>query len=415
MSSTGITGIGFFLAAFLVGTTLTIDDQSKYFMIISLVALQSAFDLGASQLLMTNLAYRHRSLMGLQNLSTDVSSVLQVALRYAAICTCIYVPFFLGAYLLALKFSSLTLIEGGFLALGSGASMFATFLFSFFEGLGYVQKAYAMRFLMNVSRTFILIAGLFFGAGIYAVTISMLISSALSLLVILISFDCRKLWRLAVGRSMSQSSYDFTWRVNILPKQWRLSISWISAYVIYQGPIWLSFATLQTEDSARFGLTWNIFIGLSALGAAILTPHAAAISNLLGLQSIDKAVQLWRRKSTALLLFALFTGGGVIFLVSIVPQNWSLSERILPITELWWLLAATMANQVIYCFVIFGRASGNEPFHFNYVIWVIMTLLLFVLLGDIHNSSLIIIMSYTFSCWVMVPLFYKVNNDANSS
>jgi hypothetical protein len=414
MASTGISGLGFFFAAYLVSTNLSVDGQAKYFMLTALVALQSAFEMGASQLLMSNLAYRRHSPLTLQDLSSELAAVLQVALRYAKICSAVYVPFFLAVYLMALQISALTLVEGIVLALASGTSMFATFLISFLEGLGAVQKAYALRFLLNVSRTVSLTAGLLFGAGTYAISASLWISSLLSLLVIMISGDLGRFWRLAGDRSVSQGLNNFSWRVHIFPAQWRLSVSWASSYVIYQGPIWLSFAVLGTSASACFGLSWAIFMGLSAIGASILGAHAAHLSTFLGSQRTVEALHLWKRKSIALLVFAAITGLVFIALVYFAPANWLPKDRVMDVPELLGLLLATLANQIIYCIVVLGRATGKELFHLNYSLWMVLMLLIFAVLSQMQPSPLLIVLSCALANWIMLPLFFRIKNHAIS-
>ena len=412
MASTGISGLGFFLAAYLVSTNLSVEGQAKYFMVMSLVALQSAFEMGASQLLMSNLAYRRSSSAALQDLPAELAAVLQVALRYAKVCSAVYVPLFLAVYLLVLNISALTLAEGVVLALGSATSMFATFLFSFLEGLGAVQKAYALRFLMNVSRTVALTTGLVLGAGGYAITASLWLSSLLSLLVVVFSGDWQRLWRLADHLPPAQGGDLFSWRVHIFPAQWRLSVSWVSSYVIYQGPIWLSFAVLNTSASARFGLSWSIFMGLSAVGASILAAHAAPLSTFLGSQKIVEAIHLWKRKSTALLAFAALTGLIFIAAVRFAPANWLPKDRVLDVPELWCILFATLANQMIYCIVVLGRATGKELFHLNYFLWMVLMLLIFIVLSQLQPSALLIVLSCALANWAMLPLFFRSKKHA---
>lgn len=412
MASTGISGMGFFLAAYLVSTNLSVEGQAKYFMIMSLVALQSAFEMGASQLLMSNLAYRRRSGETRHGISVELAAVLNVALRYAKICSAVYVPLFILVYLVALHLSTQTLTESIVLALGSAMSMFVAFLISFLEGLGDVQKAYALRFLMNVSRTVCLAAGLLFGAGIYAITASLWLSSLLSLLVLVFGGDLLRLWRLAERPSQPQGKALFSWRLNIFPAQWRLSISWVSSYVIYQGPIWLSFAVLDTSTSARFGLSWSIFMGLSAIGASILAAHAAPLSTFLGSRRFNDAMNLWRRKATVLLMFVVLTGFGFIGTVFFAPSNWLPKDRVLGTADLWILLLATLANQIIYCIVVLGRATGRELFHVNYFIWMAIMLLMYTILTQIQPSAFLIVLSCAFANWLMLPLFLRIKKHA---
>lgn len=413
MASVGISGLGFFVAAYLVGISFGVEGQSKYFMLTSLVVLQSAFDMGASQLLMNSLAYRRHISSGSHNLSDELIKVFRVALHYAKICSFTYAPIFLIVYILAFKLSSITIIQGFILGACSALNMYTTFLLAFFEGVGAVQKSYYLRFVMNVSRTVTLIAGLFFGSGFYAISTSLLVSSALSLAMIFFSKDLRNYLNI-VDKSLIRSNLDFSWRHDLFPTQRRLAVSWLSAYVIYQGPVWLSFMSLDSLNSAKFGLSWSIFAGLSAVGSTILASYAAPISSLFGSNMNLEAINLWKKKSLMLISFAIFTGIAFIAVVYFSPTVWFPKDRVLRLSELWLLLLATVINQIIYCIVILGRATGQEKFHTNYFLWMIFMLVVYFVLSQIQLSSLIIILSCTIINLIMLPLFYRIEKHVIS-
>lgn len=414
MASVSISGLGFFIAAYLVGLSFSVEEQSKYFMLTSLVVLQSAFDMGASQLLMNSLAYRRHISIGSHNLSNELIKVFRVALHYAKICSITYIPFFLIAYILVFKISSITIIQGLILGGCSAISMFTIFLLAFIEGVGAIQQSYYLRFIMNVSRTVTLIAGLYLFSGLCAISTSLLVSSILTLTVIFFNKDLRNYLNIK-NKPLIGSNFVFSWRQDLFPTQRRLAVSWLSAYLVYQGPVWLSYMSLDSLNSAKFGFSWSIFAGLSAVGSTILASHAALISSLLGSGMNLEAIKLWKKKSLVLISFTIFTGIAFIAVVYFSTIFWFPKDRVLDISELWLLLFATIINQIIYCIVILGRATGQEKFHTNYFLWMILMASIYFILIRIQLSTMIIVLSCTIINLIMLPLFYRIEKHVIST
>ena len=412
MVSTAITGVGFFLATSLVSVLLTTGNQSKYFMVMSLLALQSAFDLGATPILMTNIAYRRRNRQVIQGLSDDVKAVVRLSLRYSVVCTISYIIFLSFVYLVPFKINSISMLEAFALSVSSGASMLATFICAFFEGLGFIRKSYVIRFLMNVSRTAVLLLALLGGSGTYAITISVFVSAIIGWIGLVLVGDLPQLWRVGFGHDNAREPGHINWFNCIFPSQWRSSISWLSAYIIYQGPIWLAFSKLDSKESSRFSLSWNIFMGLSTLGSGILSTSAASISTLIGSGSVVCAVEVWKRKSIILVMFSATTGVFFILALLAAPQKWLLSDRFLGLLEMFFLLIFSIANQVIYCAVIIGRSGGREPYYLHYLIWVIMLIASYGLSINVITNPFLIVLLCTVSSLIMVPLFLKTGKNA---
>jgi hypothetical protein len=414
MASTAISGLGFLLATSLVGALLGSESQSRYFMVMSLLALQSAFDLGASQILMTNIAFRRREFDSKQRMSDEVAGFLRLSMRYSMVCSGFYFLTLAISFLIPFKISVSTILEGCILSLASSGCMFVTFICSFLEGLGDVDKSFTTRFLVNVSRTLVLLISLLCGAEVYAITISIFVSAVVGILALVRVGDLPLLWRVGSVRNQTGKGDKYTWRKYILPSQWRSAISWVSAYVIYQGPIWVVFANLDSRQAARFSLSWNVFMGLSSFTSVILSTSVASISNLMGTREIDRALRIWKQKSINLVAVSTLTGLICVTVVAILPQNLLVCKMVLDWFELCWLLVGTIANQVIYCFVIIGRARGKEPFHFHYLCWVLMVSGFYVIAKDFLMSSLAIVLVYTTSSLFMVPLFLKTGKNESS-
>lgn len=238
------------------------------------------------------------------------------------------------------------------------------------EGLGRLGNVARLRLkqsLLGYACLWLLLAC---GAGLWSV-ISIPACSAL----------CTGLWLQANGQGLRWLNarvpdllHRLAWRVDVLPLQWRIAVSWISGFFIFNLFTPLVFSHQGAVEAGRIGMALNIFTAASAIGMSWVNAKAPMFTMYVSrgerasLNAIFRHVALRSTLFTALVCTCIVVGAIVMTWLG-VP----LMKRLAPPPVLAVLALVTIVNSMVFAAATYMRAHREEPMLATSVVTGILT------------------------------------------
>ena len=232
-------------------------------------------------------------------------------------------------------------------------------ILAFLEGLGKVKHVAKMRVMQQVVTTLFVWSSLLSGIKLYASGIGSLIG--LLFLFGLLFFD--KYWNLFMYIWRILGSERVSYKNEIFPYQWKIALSWISGYFIFQLFNPVLFATQGAVVAGQMGMTLAVLNGILSLSFSWMTTKIPLYS---GLIAQKKYIELDRIFNKTLIQSALINGLAltVLFISIYVLRyfNLPLGNRFLPYLPLILMMLPVLMNQIVASWATYLRCHKQEPF-----------------------------------------------------
>jgi hypothetical protein len=385
----GWSTIGGVLTVVLIARFLSSAEQGYYYTFASLIALQIVFELGFSFVILQLAAHEFVRVSVAPNgqISGDpvahsrLASVLQKSVKWYSIAAILMAATLLpaGSYFFSVhRQISQPVHWGGPWACVVIAAIF-TFqidpVCSFMEGCGLVPQVARMRFTQAITGSLLAWTALILHHGLYAPAM-MLTGQAIAGMTFLYS---RKglllpLLRHRVGK------FAIDWRTEILPFQWRIAISWLCGYFIFQIFNPVLFAYRGAAAAGQMGMSLSIASALSGIAVSWMSTKASPFGGMIAHADYANLDRLFRR--TLIQSTVLLACGACVVLIGLAIARETLPRfamRVLPEPVFAVLLATTLLNHIVFSEAIYLRAHKKEPF-----------LILSVVVGILTASSTLI-------------------------
>jgi hypothetical protein len=300
---------------FLITRFLSASQQGYYYTFFSIVALQIVFELGFSFVILQLAAHERAYLTFLPQGGIEgdpvahsrLASVLQKAVYWymaaGVLMAAALIPaglWFFSAHptagvAVAWRLPWISLVLAAMLAFQVDP------VFSFLEGCGFVAQVAQRRFTQAILGSALCWTAMILHHGLYAPALLILGQVAVGL-AYLLSNRHRKLLgnllRYPVGENF------VGWRNEIWPFQWKIAISWMCGYFIFQLFSPVLFAYQGAEAAGRMGMSLNVAGGIGAIAIAWMNTKASPFGALIARGEIRQLDHLFFRtlkQSTAML------------------------------------------------------------------------------------------------------------------
>jgi len=361
-------------------------EQGYYYTLLSLVALQTVFELGFSFVILQMAAHEcaHLTLHPDGRVEGDpvaharLASILQKTLRW---------------YLVAAFVLCVSLLPVGMYFFSRHAhaaapvawqdpwtvAVFATVLmfflnpfYSFLEGCGQIWQVARMRFgqaLLGAGMGWMALVarhGLYAPAMVIIGYIAVGASFLLSWRKLLV-----RLFRHPVGWS------SVSWRAEVWPFQWKVAVSWISTYFSIQVFTPVLFAYRGPTEAGQFGISLSITAYLSTLVLAWMSTKATPFGQMIARGEFPRLRQMFfrtLRQALSLLVFgAALCEAAVVALHYLFPQ---LAARMASPQVFVLLLLTCVSGFVVQSMAVYLRSFKREPFLVQSIVVAALTVLL---------------------------------------
>lgn len=424
-----IQALGGVVSILFVARYLTEIEQGFYYTFGSIVAVQVFFELGLNGIITQYVAHETAHLQW--KTATELTGEHKYLSRLSSL-----LHFCIKWYLCFAGILLITLVVVGFvffgkygthddvtwklpwilLAVGTALNLLLAPILAFIEGLGKVKEVAKIRLYQQCTSLLVIWGGLILGAKLYVTGINWVVIILLVTSILFFS-DFRKLllniWNVSLTEKVN-------YRKEIFPYQWKIALSWISGYFIFQLFNPVLFATEGAVIAGQMGMTLTALNGIQALSLSWMTTKVPLYSGLIAMKDYNQLDTIFNRtlKQSVFIngsmLVLMFIVIGTIRYYHIVIAGMDLGSRFLPYLPMLLMMIPLFINQFISSWSTYLRCHKQEPFLINSIcagtVCCLSTLLLgkwFGVLGVTGGYCLITIAIMPWGYWIYKTKKYE--------
>jgi hypothetical protein len=391
------------ITVLLIARFLTPSEQGYYYTFSSIVALQVVFELGFSFVIL-QLAAHERARLTLNNDGSVVgdkiahrrlASVLQKSVRWYAVADILMTAAILpaGFYFFMVNRSDLYGVHWRLpwtlLVLASMCTFQIDPVFSFLEGCGYIADVARRRLLQSILGSLLAWSALALHHGLFAP--AMIIWGQVLVGVSFLLFSKFRsllsgLWRI------STQEHAISWRREIFPFQWRIAISWLCGFFIFQIFNPILFVFQGPVIAGQIGMSLMITSSIGGVALSWINTKSSPFGAMVSRGEIAELDRVFFRtvwQSSILLLL----GGISFWTVLLLGGHFypKMASRVVAPPLFALLLLGAVINHIVNCQAIYLRAYKREPFLVQAVISaVLISSLTFILAKYVSGNAVIV-------------------------
>ena len=416
-SSANIIGaFGSVVSVILVVKYLTGVEQGFYYTFGSIVAIQVFFELGLNGIITQYVAHEASNLKwesdhilyGESKYMSRLSSLLHFSVKWYLCFAAILLISLIAVGIIF--FNRYDTTSGAvswvapwiLLSIGTGINLILSPIIAFIQGLGKVKEIAQIQLIQQIFRLSIVWGGLILGAKLYVLGMGSFMGVFIFILIIAGKYKklLTNIWRTVIVENVH-------YRKEIFPYQWKIAISWISGYFIFQLFNPVLFATEGAVVAGQMGMTLAALNGILSLSFAWITTKVPLFSGLIAQKEYIQLDHIFNKtlKQSALINFgALAFMAVVIFLIrffNIEISGKPLGNRFLNYIPMFLMMVPVFLNQLVASWATYLRCHKKEPFLINSLVGGILCSLSTVLLGKYFG----VIGITTGYCLIIVSMF----------
>ncbi|MGO5523161.1 lipopolysaccharide biosynthesis protein [Phocaeicola plebeius] len=390
-----------FFTVFFIAKYLSPEEQGYYYTFGSLVAIQVFFELGLTSIITQFVAYEavhlewkeDFTLLGDSTYKSRLSSLLHFCAKWYAILSILII----GALIIVgIVFfnnynkdnSSITWkLPWILLVIGTAFNFLLAPITAFIEGLGKVKEVAQIRLIQQIIHPIIIWGGLAIGSKLFVSGADAILKCVVIVIVIFYSPFYKMLKSIWKVKGTNKICY----KKEIFPLQWRIALSWISGYFIFQLFNPVLFATEGAKIAGQMGMTITALNALQALTQSWVNTKVPLFSNLIAQKKYSELDNIFNRTkqqmisigSLGLVLFIC-----IIYLIqhySISPLGIDIGNRFLPIFPLILMTWSTFTMFPISCWSTYLRCHKREPLMWNSIIVAILCAMAIFIFGKAYG------------------------------
>lgn len=403
------------LTVLLIARYLTPSEQGYYYTFSSLVALQVVFELGFSFVILQLAAHERARLTFLPDGQIEgnaiahsrLASVLQKSVRWYSVAgllmTAALLPsglHFFGAQQNARAVHG-WVIPWCLLVISSMLAFQIDPFFSFLEGCGFITEVARRRLTQAVVGSLLAWLALATHHGLYAPAMVILGQVLVGLLFLFFS-RFRRLLKNLLFYSVGQNYVR--WRSEILPFQWRIAVSWLCGYFIYQIYNPILFAFQGPVAAGQMGMSLSISGAIAAVAMAWMSTKASPFGSMVArgdLLNLDKL--FFRTFWQSTVLFGIGASAFLLVLAFCGHSFPKLAMRVVPLWAFALLLATTGATHIGFCQALYLRSHKREPFLGITVIGAILVASTTVMFARFYGVNSVIVGNFALALVYGLP------------
>jgi O-antigen/teichoic acid export membrane protein len=363
------------LIIFFISQYMSKTEQGYYYTFNSMAALQIFFELGLSFVLLQFLAHEFahmqfdessKEIAGSFEHKTRIASILRLSFKWYSISALLLLVIIMpaGFYFFAKEANVTEVVNWHFpwflVMFATAVNLVCSPFFTVLEGMGRVLEVAKLRFIESIISYIVLLLSLYFHLGLYSLAFFILSTGLCSIVYFLLArknraiFDQIKRWY--------DKRKQINWKKEIFPFQWKIAVSWLSSYFIFQLLNPVLFAYKGPIIAGQMGITLTIFGGLSAISMTWITTKVPAFSMLVAKKDYDTLDRIFFKTIKE----SLVIGAGValsawliLLLLNIYLPEYG-SRFLMPVPALF-IAINSIVSQVIYALAVYLRCHKEEP------------------------------------------------------
>jgi O-antigen/teichoic acid export membrane protein len=255
-------------------------------------------------------------------------------------------------------------------------------IFSFLEGCGYVPQVARTRLLQAVLGSLLAWGVMLTHRGLFAP--AMMIAGQVFVGTIWLITRRRFLWPLLRYRV---GQHRIEWWKEVWPFQWRIAVSWICGYFVFQLFNPILFHYWGPVAAGQMGMSLNISNALMSISIAWVNTKAAPFGAMIARKEyvkLDRAFFRALMQSVVVCVIGAATAwSGVIYLYA---KHSRFAHRVLAPLPFGILLLTMIFNHIVISEAIYMRAHKQEKFLTNSILGAILMLFSSYALGKHYGA-----------------------------
>ena len=395
-SSTVIGTLGSVISVILVVKYLTGIEQGFYYTFGSIVAIQIFFELGLNGIITQYVAHEASNLkwenedklIGESIYMSRLSSLLHFSIkRYLSFGLALLLSLIAVGFVFFNRYDTTNgatnwVLPWLLLAIGTTLNLILSPIIAFVQGLGKVKEIAKFQFIQQIFRLSLIWCGLILGAKLYVLGMGSFLGVFFLLLIILVKYRIllTNIWKTLIVEKVHYYR-------EIFPYQWKIGLSWISGYFIFQLFNPVLFATEGAVVAGQMGMTLAALNGIQSLSLAWITTKVPLFSGLIAQKAYKQLDNIFNKtlKQSVLINFgALAFLTLMIFLIRFFNVEISgkpLGNRFLNYIPLFFMMLTVFLNQYVASWATYLRCHKKEPYLINSIVGGVLCSLSTVLLG----------------------------------
>jgi O-antigen/teichoic acid export membrane protein len=194
----------------------------------------------------------------------------------------------------------------------------------------------------------------------------------------------KKIWKLL-------SQWKINYKKEIFPYQWKIALSWISGYFIFQLFNPVLFATDGAVVAGQMGMTLAVLNGIQNLSISWMTTKVPLYSRLIALKDYSQLDKIFNKTFKQLLLInaiglmIMLLGIYILRSYNITVHSMNLGERFLDYIPMLLMMGALFLNQFIFSWATYLRCHKQEPMLWQSVTIGILCMLSTIIFGKLFG------------------------------
>jgi hypothetical protein len=292
------------------------------------------------------------------------------------------------------------------LCLLTGITICLVPVWSLLEGCNQVANVYTYRFIQGLSMSLSIWLAILLGAKLWTASVSSIVGLVCAS-IFLWSRYRQFLKTLLFYRPVGPR---IVWRLEILPMQWRIALSWISGYFVFSFFTPVLFKYHGAVIAGQFGMTWSLVGMIGAISGSWIAPKVPQFGMLIAQRKFQELDKLFWRITKIVIYIAILISIAIWFFVYMLNTlDYSLAvrfaARLLPPFPTGLFLIAQVLLVASLPFSSYMRAHKKEPLLFLSVIAGISTGLSTLILGK-YYSAIGIAVGYLSVNSIIIPLVF---------
>lgn len=414
-----IQAFGSLFTIYFISFFLSKEEQGYYYTFSSIIAIQIFFELGLNNIIVQFVAHEaanckfneNSELIGAPEYLSRLSSLLKFCTKVFMILSIIlFIILIISGYYFFTKYQvTNNNIEWHrpwiLLCFSTSAILIFSPILSFLQGLGKIKEVAKIYFYQQIFSITISLLVLYFRGGLWAIGLSSLTSMLTSFLFLF--FSNHRILLLKIWTQLDK--WVISYKREIFPYQWKIGLSWICGYFIFQLFNPVLFAKEGAIIAGRMGITLAVLNGISSLSMSWINTKIPIFSNLIAKKNYLELDLIYNKSVKQLLTIAIFLilVFNIFIYFSSVFNN-KLLNRFLPIEFILLLSISAVVSLLNFSWATYLRCHKQEPFLINSIILSILYTSSTLILGGKFGLNGIVLGYTIISLFISAPWGYMI-------
>lgn len=409
----------FIIAAFLSGP-----EQGYFFTFNSILAIQVFFELGFTGIMTQYVAHEvvHLNLNensiyeGEERYKSRLSYLVRFCLKWYSIIAALFLVVIIIVGLIYFgRYASANdnvnwQAPWYLLSFSTAVKLFQSPFTAIYTGLGKVKEMNKITFyqqlIIPISQWTMFACGL----KLYVIGISSLLAVLLWWLFVLKT----GLWRVLYNLLKEEVTETISYMREIFPYQWKIALSWISGYFIFQLFNPVLFATEGAVVAGQMGMTLQVLNAIQAFSLSWQNTKIPRYCGFIEMKQYDALDDLFNKTLKQMLAVCISILLLFIFIIFILrTTSFSIgdtvfADRFLGYLPMTLMIITVIANQFISSWATYLRCHKKEPFLINSVCTGILCCLSTFILGNKYGLYGMTIGYAFLTLFVALPWGYSI-------